>query len=317
MDTSSFLDGVELGIGTWQWGDRGMWGFGGDYAEADVRAAFDACMARGTTFFDTAEIYGLGRSEEYLGQFIKSAGKSVILATKFMPFPWRLGKGRLRAALRRSLDRLGVERVDLYQIHMPLPPVPIETWMDALAEAVQAGLVREVGVSNFNVAQLQRAYAALAQRGVPLASNQVNYSLLDRRPEQTGLWALCRELDIRLIAYSPLAKGMLSGKYSPAHPPPGPRARMYPPDLLKRMEPLLEMLRDRGEAHGRKTPGQVALNWLISKGALPIPGVKNAAQAEENLGALGWRLTGAEVQALELASDVVLGRKVLRAPTEE
>ena len=317
MDTSSILANVELGIGTWQWGDRGMWGFGGGYAEADIRAAFEACLARGITFFDTAEIYGLGRSEQFLGQFIKTAGKGVTLATKFMPFPWRLGKGRLRAALCRSLDRLGVERVDLYQMHFPLPPMPIETWMDGLADAVQAGLVREVGVSNYNVAQVQRAYSALAQRGVRLASNQINYSLLDRRPEQTGLWALCRELDIRIIAYSPLAKGMLSGKYTPAHPPPGPRARIYPPDLLKRLDPLLEMLREFGKAHGHKSPGQVALNWLICKGALPIPGVKTAAQAEENIGALGWRLTQAQVQALEFASDVATGVRVLRAPTEE
>jgi aryl-alcohol dehydrogenase-like predicted oxidoreductase len=317
MDTSSILANVELGIGTWQWGDRTTWGFGGDYAETDIRAAFDACLAGGITFFDTAEIYGLGRSERFLGQFVKAAGKNLMVATKFMPFPWRLGKGRLRAALRRSLDRLGVERVDLYQIHMPWPPMPIETWMDGLADAVQAGLVREVGVSNYNVAQVQRAYAALAQRGVRLASNQVNYSLLDRRPEQTGLWALCRELDVRIIAYSPLAKGMLSGKYTPAHPPRGPRARMYPPDLLKRLEPLLTMLRELGEAHGHKSPGQVALNWLISKGALPIPGVKTAAQAKDNIGALGWRLTQAEVLALEFTSDVVLGIRVLRAPMEE
>ena len=313
MDTPSILENVELGIGTWQWGDQWLWGFGGDYAESDIRAAFDACLARGVTFFDTAEIYGRGHSEQYLGQFIKAAGKGVILATKFMPFPWRLGKARLRAALRRSLDRLGVERVDLYQIHMPWPPVSIETWMDALAEAVEAGLVREVGVSNYNVAQVQRAYAALSQRGVPLASNQVRYSLLDRRPEQTGLWALCRELDIRLIAYSPLAQGVLSGKYTPTHPPRGLRARRHTPDFLKRLEPLLALLRERGEAHGHKSPGQVALNWLIAKGALPIPGVKTAAQAEENIGAAGWRLTDAEVLALDAASDQVLEAKAAPA----
>jgi aryl-alcohol dehydrogenase-like predicted oxidoreductase len=306
MDTSSFLDDLELGIGTWQWGDQWMWGFGGDYAASDIRAAFDTCLARGPVFFDTAEVYGLGRSERYLGQFIKTAGAPVKLATKFMPFPWRLGKGRLRAALRHSLDRLGVACIDLYQIHMPLPPVALETWMDALADVVQAGLVREVGVSNYNVAQLQRAYAALAQRGVHLASNQVQYSLLERQPEHTGLWALCHELDIRLIAYSPLAQGMLSGKYTPAHPPRGLRGRRYPPALLARLEPLLALLRERGEAHGHKTPGQVALNWLICKSALPIPGVKTAAQADENLGALGWRLTEAEVLALEAASDRVL-----------
>jgi aryl-alcohol dehydrogenase-like predicted oxidoreductase len=310
MDTSSFLDDLELGIGTWQWGDQWMWGFGGDYAAADIRAAFDACLARGGLFFDTAEVYGLGRSESYLGQFIQAAGRPVRVATKFMPFPWRLGKGRLVAALRHSLDRLGVPCVDLYQIHIPLPPVAVETWMDALADAVAAGLVREVGVSNYSVTQLQRAYTALAQRGVHLASNQVQYNLLERQPEHTGLLALCHELDIHLIAYSPLAQGMLSGKYTSAHPPRGLRGRRYPSAFLARLEPLVSLLRERGEAHGHKTPGQVALNWLICKGALPIPGVKTAAQAEENLGATGWRLTEAEVLALEAAGDRVLGRAV-------
>ena len=305
MDNSSLLDEVELGIGTWQWGDRPTWGFGGDYAEAEIKAAFDVCLARGVSFFDTAEMYGRGRSERYLGQFIKTAGRPVTVATKYMPFPWRLSKGRLPAALRRSLDRLGLERVDLYQMHWPFPPVPIETWMDALADAVQAGLVREVGVSNYSVAQTRRAHAALARRGVRLASNQVQYSLLDRRPEQSGLWSLCRELDIRLIAYSPLAKGTLSGKYTPDHPPRGTRARRYSPALLARMQPLLKLLREQGEAHGHKSPGQVALNWLICKGALPIPGVKSAAQAEENTGAAGWRLTDAEVQKLDATSDQV------------
>jgi len=179
---------------------------------------------------------------------------------------------------------------------------------------VHAGLVREVGVSNYTVAQVQRAYAALAQRDIRLASNQVHYSLLDRHPEQSGLWALCCELDIRLIAYSPLAQGVLSGKYTPAHPPRGLRARRYPPAFLKRLEGLLALLRERGEAHGHKSPGQVALNWLISRGALPIPGVKTAAQAEENLGAAGWRLTEAEVLALEAASDQVLEAGAARVP---
>ncbi len=305
MDSSSILKSLELGIGTWQWGDQFLWRFGQGYGEADIRAAFEACLAGGASFFDTAEIYGLGRSERFLGQFVRAAGKPVTIATKFFPFPWRLGKGRLLHALRRSLKRLGLERVDLYQIHFPFPPVAIETWMEALAEAVSAGLVREVGVSNYNVAQLQRAYAALARRGVRLASNQVQYSLLNRTPERTGLLALCAELDVRLIAYSPLAQGLLTGKYGPAAPPPGLRRRRYNAAYLGRLQTLLGLLRERGEAHGGKTPAQVALNWLICKGALPIPGVKTASQAAQNLGAAGWRLTEAEVAALDATSEAV------------
>ena len=316
MDTTSLLAQLELGIGTWQWGDQWMWGYGGQYGAADIKAAFDACLAGGINFFDTAEVYGLGRSERFVGQFVKAAGKPVILATKFFPFPWRLSKSRLRHALRGSLERLGVERVDLYQIHFPAPPVAIETWRDALAEAVAAGLVREVGVSNYNVAQLQCAYGALAQRGVKLASNQIRYSLLERTPERTGLFALCRELDVRLIAYSPLAQGVLSGKYTPSNPLPGARARRYNRQYLAHIQPLLALLRERGEAHGQKTPGQVALNWLICKGALPIPGVKNARQAEQNLAATGWRLTEAEVSALDAASEAALDGAGEKAPSQ-
>jgi aryl-alcohol dehydrogenase-like predicted oxidoreductase len=305
MKTTTVLEAIQIGTGTWQWGDRRVWGYGGAYAAADVRAAFDASLAAGFNFFDTAEIYGSGRSERLLGQFARDAGRPVVVATKFFPFPWRLGKGRLLQALRRSLERLGLARVDLYQIHFPFPPVAIETWMDALADAAEAGLVAEVGVSNYNPNQLQRAYRALSRRGVRLSSNQVRYSLLDRRPERTGLSALCHELDIRLIAYSPLAQGILSGKYRPDNPPPGSRSRRYNRAYLTRVQPLLALLRERGEAHGGKTPAQVALNWLIAKGALPIPGAKNARQAHENLGATGWQLTEAEVLALEAASDAI------------
>lgn len=307
-DDANPLRQIELGLGTWQWGDRFFWNFGQSYAEADVRAAFDAGLGAGLTLFDTAEVYGLGRSEAYLGRFARASGAQVLVATKFFPFPWRMTKGALLRALRGSLQRLGLESVDLYQIHWPFPPAAIETWMEALADALEAGLVRAVGVSNYNPAQTRRAYAALKRRGLALASNQVPYSLLDRRIEQNGLLALCQELDIRVIAYSPLAQGILSGKYSPENPPPGVRGRRYA-RALRKVEPLVRALRAIGEAHpgprGPRTPAQVALNWCVVKGTLPIPGAKNARQVEQNAGALGWRLTRAEVEELDQASEAV------------
>lgn len=287
-----------LGFGTWQWGDRMMWNYGKGYDEADIRGAFDAALAAGIAFFDTAEIYGRGRSERFLGRFMAESRTRPIIATKFMPLPWRLGKGSLRRALDASLERLGLEQVELYQIHWPFPPVPIETWMDALADAVEAGLVRAVGVSNYNVAQMRRAHAALARRGIPLASNQVHYSLLHRDPERTGLLDACRELGVTLIAYSPLEQGLLSGKYGPQNSPPGLRGQRYRASYLARIQPVVETLRVIGERHG-KSPNQVALNWLICKGAVPIPGAKNARQVQENAGALGWRLKAEEVAALD------------------
>jgi aryl-alcohol dehydrogenase-like predicted oxidoreductase len=299
---STDLRVTPLGVGTWAWGARLMWGYGrGGYTDADLQAAFDASLAAGINFFDTAEVYGDGRAERLLGRFVRASGQPVVIATKFMPYPWRLQRGLLMRSLRSSLDRLGVKSADLYQIHWPFPPLPIETWADALADAVEAGLTHAVGVSNYSLAQMQRAHQALARRGVVLASNQVEYSLLHRAPERNGLLATCRELGVTLIAYSPLAMGMLTGKYTPDNPPPGVRGRRYGRQLLARIQPLIALMREIGQAHGDKTPAQVALNWVICKGALPIPGAKNARQAEQNVGALGWHLADDEVAALDAA----------------
>ncbi len=296
-----------LGVGTWQWGDRMMWDYGkGGYSDADIRAVFDTAIAGGVRFFDTAEYYGLGRSETLLGQFIRESQEPAVTATKFMPVPWRLSGGRLLAALRASLKRLGMKQVDLYQIHWPLPPLPVETWANALADAVEVGLTRAVGVSNHNAEQMGRAHNTLAARGVPLASNQIEYSLLHREPERNGQLQTARDLGITIIAYSPLAKGLLTGKYTPDNPPPGARRRIYNRERLIAIQPLIALMQEIGtahrDAHGDKTPAQVALNWTICKGTVPIPGAKNARQMASNLGALDWRLTADEVAALDEAS---------------
>ena len=293
-----------LGLGTWQWGDRMMWSYGKTHTDADIHEVFQVSLEAGINFFDTAEIYGKGRSERLLGEYLHEPGgpprlTPLVVATKFMPFPWRLRKGALRSALAASLARLGLERVDLYQIHWPFPPIPIETWAGALADAVEAGLTRAVGVSNYSPAQMSRAHAALSRRGVPLASNQVEYNLLNRRAERNGLAKLCQELGVALIAYSPLGRGLLTGKYTVEAPPPGLRGRLTSRARLSAMQPLLRLMREIGQAHGGKSAAQVALNWVMSKGAVPIPGAKNVRQARENAAAMGWRLTEAEVAALD------------------
>jgi aryl-alcohol dehydrogenase-like predicted oxidoreductase len=270
------------------------------YGEADVRAAFSAAIASGVRLFDSAEIYGQGDSERLLGKFVRESGRDdVQVATKFFPFPWRLfQRGALISALRASLQRLGLPQVALYQIHWSLPLLRGDFWAPDLAEAVQSGLARAVGVSNYDARNLRRVHAALAKRGVPLVSNQVAYSLLDRAPERNGVLAACRELNVELIAYSPLAMGLLGGRYSPAHPPTGIR-RVRTLRRLKRAVALLPALREIGAAHGGKTSAQVALNWLICKGAIPIPGAKNEVQARENAGALGWQLGPDELARLD------------------
>ncbi len=303
-DTSG-LEQIEIGIGTWAWGDRIFWGYGRGYTDEDLKAVFQYCYQAGFDFFDTAEVYGQGRSERLLGKFIGESGEKVRIATKFMPLPWRLGPTALLKALRASLARLELERVDLYQMHWPYPPVRIETWMEAMAEAVQSGQTLAVGVSNYDRSQMQRAFESLASLGVRLASNQVEYHLLNRKAEKSGLLDHCRELGVRLIAYSPLAQGALTGKYSPSNPMRGFRESRYNRRFLERIQPLIQKMRLIGVRHEGKTIGQVAINWVICKGALPIPGIKTLRQAQENLGAAGWRLTEEEVAELDELSERV------------
>ena len=294
-----------LGIGTWSWGDSFYWGYGKGYDDSDIETAFQASVEAGINFYDTAEIYGQHRSERLLGKFAAASGQTLAIATKYAPFPWRLRRSNLLAALKQSLQRLGVAQVALYQIHWPMVPVLPEVWMEGMAEAVATGLTRAVGVSNYSAAWMRRCYATLARHGVPLASNQVRYSLLERAPERNGVFQACRDTGATLIAYSPLAMGVLTGKYTPENPPAGIRGRTYNRSYLGRVQPLIALLREIGDAHG-KTTAQVSLNWTICKGAVPIPGAKNARQARENIGALGWRLDDGEVAALDAASDRVL-----------
>lgn len=300
------LEGVQYGVGTWAWGDRLFWGYGHGYQVEDLRAVFQSSLAAGINFFDTAEVYGQGNSERLLGEFLQETDQPVKIATKFMPFPWRLNRRSLLRALRHSLKRLGRDSVELYQMHQPMPPVTIETWMGAMSEALQAGWIQAVGVSNYGLRQTERAYTALIQEGAQLASNQVEYHLLDRRIEKSGLLKLCQELGVAVIAYSPLAQGLLSGKYTPSNLPPGFRGGKYGRKFLAQIQPLVTALRKIGAEHAGKTPAQVALNWVMCKGTIVIPGAKNLRQAEENAEALGWELTEEEIAELDQMSDRVL-----------
>ena len=297
-----FLHAIEMGLGAWQWGDRVVWAYGQKYTDKEIREAFDISLNLGIRFVDTAEIYGSGHSERLLGKFLKEIDQPVLVATKFFPWPWKITKGFIPRALQGSLDRLGLDAVDLYQIHWPSPTLSPENMMEGMAECVKRGMTRTVGVSNFDEKHMLRAYTTLARHGIPLASNQVQYSLLSRDVEKNGTLARCKELGIRLIAYSPLEKGLLSGKYSSENPPPGVRGSQYA-ELLRKLAPVIKLLLEIGQNHNGKTPSQVSLNWLICKGVLPIPGAKNVKQAEENAGGAGWRLTEEEVAKLDAATE--------------
>jgi len=299
------FDGIKVGIGTWAWGDRLYWGFGNTYTEKDIQQAFNTCIENGITFFDTAEVYGQGKSEHLLGELINQTSNKLLIASKIMPFPWRLNRTSFLKALRSSLERLNLRKIDLYQIHMPLPPLRIETWMQYMSDAKHQELISAVGVSNFNAEQMQRAYEALAKQGVNLASNQVEYSLVNREIEKNGVLKTCNDLGIKCIAYSPIGMGVLSGKYSEENPLKGMRASKFSRVDLMRLKPLIESLKKIGADHGGKSASQVAINWVISKDTIPIPGVKNLDQAIQNTNVLNWRLDENEIARLDDISNKV------------
>jgi len=298
-----------LGVGVWSWGDKTFWGYGKDYTREDVSQAYKVCQDAGLNFFDTAEMYGRGESERILGECIREDGRPVVIASKFAPMPNRFSARSLLKALDASLERLNVKTIDLYQIHWPYTIIGVDALMDALAEAVRSDKVRAVGVSNYGADLMRRAHARLARHDIPLASNQVHYNLLHRKPEKNGVLDVCRELNVALIAYSPLEQGLLTGKYrivaGQGIAVSGQRrfSRSFRASQRRKIEPLLQTMDEIGNAHG-KTMGQVALNWLLLKDELiiPIPGAKNVRQATENAGAIGWRLTKEEFERIDEAS---------------
>ncbi|MBE9167664.1 aldo/keto reductase [Pleurocapsales cyanobacterium LEGE 06147] len=296
-----------LGIGTWSWGDKLFWNYGKDYGADEVKEAFRAAIEAGVTFFDTAEVYGLGKSESLLGKFIQQADFPVQIATKYGPFPWRFTARSVSKAITASLQRLQLQQITLYQVHWPFTFfMSQEILMNALADEVEKGRIQSIGVSNYSAEQMYQAHEILAKRGIPLAVNQVQYSLLSRKIESQGILDAARKLDITILAYSPLAQGLLTGKYTPEKAGSPNGARRLDPRFsskgLRQIAPVLNLLYQLGEKYN-KTPAQVALNWLMAQGkVIPIPGAKNAHQARQNAGALGWSLQEEEVKQLEQVS---------------
>ena len=293
-----------LGVGTWSWGDSLFWDYGKGYDQSQVREAFQASVAANITLFDTAEVYGLGKSERLLGQFAQENHTEVAIATKYFPLPWRVFPQSVEQALTNSLQRLQINSIPLYQVHVPFTFfMNQETLMDALAKEVKRGRIEAIGVSNYSASQMRAAHEQLQKHGVELASNQVPYSLLNRKIESNGIWQIAQELGIRIIAYSPLAQGLLTGKYTGQEKPTGARSLdpRFKPSGVNKISPVINALQTLGEKY-QKTPAQVALNWLMIQGAIPIPGAKNAKQAQQNAGALGWQLDSEDTQGLDRVS---------------
>jgi aryl-alcohol dehydrogenase-like predicted oxidoreductase len=292
-----------LGVGTWAWGDTLFWAYGKDFGAKDVAEAFQASIDAGITFFDTAEVYGLGESERLIGKFSKQTSQPIQIATKYFPLPWRWNRKAISDALTASLVRLQTSQISLYQIHWPLEfLLKTKDFMEVLAEEVKKGRIQSVGVSNYSASQMTQAHQYLADKGIPLAVNQVPYSLLTRQIEQNGVLEKAQQMGITILAYSPLAQGLLTGKYNSDSIKNLQGARRvdprFSPKGLQKLEPLFSNLKNLSEKYG-KTPAQISLNWLICQGnVIPIPGAKNAQQATQNAGALGWALTPEEVKLL-------------------
>ena len=287
-----------IGLGAWQFGSA-EWGYGRDYAGQEAHAIVRRALELGVTLFDTAEIYGFGRSERILGAAIGEDRDSVFLATKLFPLLPVAPVVEQRAVA--SANRLGTRRLDLYQVHQPNPVVRDGTIMRGMRALQQVGLVSEVGVSNYSLDRWRAAEHALGSR---VLSNQVRYNLVDRSPEQY-LLPFAESTGHIVIAYSPLAQGLLSGKYDRDHRPAN-RVRasspLFLPENLDRAGDLIATLREVADAHAA-TPAQIALAWVIHHPAVvAIPGASSVGQLESNVAAADIDLTEEEYQALHAAA---------------
>lgn len=292
-----------LGLGTNKWGAR-------DKNKEEIFQAFQIALDAGINLIDTAEIYMGGKSERLIGEFTHRDPRPVIVCTKFAPLPIRLSASRLLTALDASLDRLGAKSIDVYFVHFPFTLLSIGSLMDAMAQAVRSGKIRAVGVSNYNAKQMREAAALLAQHNIPLAANEVHYSLLHRQPEVNGVLDACRELNVALIAYFPLGSGLLKAPEtsSQMHQPKNWMHRMIERRITgkgtaEQFRALKETLERVARAH-EGTVSQAALNWLLQRDqhVIAIPGATSAKHARENAETLKWTLIPEEFAAIDRAS---------------
>jgi aryl-alcohol dehydrogenase-like predicted oxidoreductase len=288
-----------VGLGCWQFGEPG-WGYGEDFGPKESLAIIRRALELGVTVLDTAELYGHGASETLVGSALREWDGPVFVASKFLPLlPL---PGVLMSHCHGSLERLGRDSLDLYQLHFPNPVVPLGLQMEGLRQVLRGGLARHVGVSNFSLSRWRRAERAL---GSPIISNQVRYNLLQRKPERE-LVAYAERTSHIVIAYSPLAQGALSGKYHRGRVPTGVRRTswLFTEEGMTAAHPLLETLQEI--ASGRSvTPSQIALAYLIAQPrVIVIPGAKSVAQLEANVAAADIDLSPEELLALRRAADL-------------
>lgn len=305
-----------LGLGCWQFSKgNGLVGkFWPVLEEAEIKQIIKISLEGGINWFDTAEAYGWGESEKALDQALKEVGEpanNALVATKW--WPMFRSAGSITRTIQDRINCLGGRTIHLYQIHQPYSLSSVESQMKEMAKLVQEGKIVTAGVSNFSEKQMREAHRVLAEEGIPLVSNQVKYSLLDRRIEHNGIMEAAKELGITIIAYSPLEQGILTGKF---HQNPtlvreakGPRRYMssFRSQGLHQTYPFIQLLEEIAKKR-EVSVSQVALNWLIhahGETVVAIPGASKVSQAKDNIGALQFRLTPDEMEELDAASKKV------------
>jgi len=291
-----------VGFGAWQAGGRG---WGSDFTDNDVIKAMKYGFENGVNYIDTAEIYGSGHSEEVISKALEGYRREdIVIATKVAPPHFR--KEDIIKSCDQSLRRLNTSYIDLYQLHWPDSSVPVSETIAAMEKLVDSGKVRYIGVCNYPLTELQDVLGSLSKHD--LISNQMRYNLIQREVE-SDLVPFMRKNSISMIAWSPIAKGLLSGKYSPANLPKDEirqRDHLFSRENVEKLVPLIDKIREIANSRS-KTPAQVALNYLISQESFVIPGIKSTEQLIENMGAADWRLTESEISELQNASSIELG----------
>jgi aryl-alcohol dehydrogenase-like predicted oxidoreductase len=299
-----------IGLGTMQFaGGLGfLWFMYQRLSMETVTGIVKAALDGGINWFDTAEIYGQGSSERYLASALKDTNKSntdVVIATKWFPLFRRASN--IGKTIDTRLKCLGSYNIDLYQIHFPRSFSSTREIMNRMADLVEEGKIGSIGVSNYSAKKMRHAHDILAERGLPLASNQVHYSLLNRKIERNGILDTAKKLGITIIAYSPMESGLLSGKFhesSSAFSNTPFYRRISLKSKLEKSRQLIETLREIAIAYG-VTPAQAALNWLInfhSETVVAIPGASAAKQAQENAQAMSFTLSPAELTQIDQVS---------------